>query len=194
MAGLPLFPLGNVLFPGGTIRLRIFERRYLDMVADCMRAGSGFGVCLIARGNEVGTPATPAAIGTLATIEDFATLPDGLLGIVARGSRRFRLTQAVVQPGGLLLGDVDWLDDDPAVPLPPEHGLLATLVERLGAQMDPSVARAPQSNYDDAAWVAWRLGELLPIEPTERLQLLVTEAPLARLALLADWIPRFQSP
>ncbi len=194
MAGLPLFPLGNVLFPGGVIHLRIFERRYLDMVADCLRAGSGFGVCLIAHGEEVGAPATPAAIGTLATIEDFTTLPDGLLGITARGSRRFRVVQAVVQRSGLLLGDVEWLDEDPVLPLPPEHGLLAVLLERLGARLDPAVARAPQSRFDDAAWVAWRLGEMLPIQPVERLHLLATESPLARLALLTNWIPRFQNP
>ena len=29
---LPLFPLKLVLFPGGELRLRIFEARYLDMI------------------------------------------------------------------------------------------------------------------------------------------------------------------
>lgn len=192
MAGLPLFPLGSVLFPGGRLRLRIFERRYLDLVSDCLRSGSGFGVCLIVRGSEVGAPATPAAIGTLASIVDFSTLPDGLLGIVAAGSRRFRVHRAVVQPGGLLLADVDWIEETPPVPLPAEHGLLATLLARLAEQLDADVANAAQGCYDDAAWVAWRLGELLPLEAAERQQLLAEADPLARLGLLAHWIPRFQ--
>ncbi|MGH8123010.1 MAG: LON peptidase substrate-binding domain-containing protein, partial [Rudaea sp.] len=63
---IPLFPLSTVLFPGGQLSLRVFERRYLDMVRDCARGGDGFGVCLILQGREVGEPALAAAIGTLA--------------------------------------------------------------------------------------------------------------------------------
>ena len=72
---LPLFPLKSVLFPGGKLELRIFERRYLDLVAECARTSSGFGVCLILQGEEAGAPAEPAAVGTLARIIDFETLP-----------------------------------------------------------------------------------------------------------------------
>ena len=60
---LPLFPLGTVLFPGGRLSLRIFEPRYLDLIRDCTRSSSGFGVCLILEGSEVGAPAVPAALG-----------------------------------------------------------------------------------------------------------------------------------
>ena len=51
---MPLFPLASVLFPGGQLQLRIFEPRYLDLVRECTRHGTGFGVCLILRGQEVG--------------------------------------------------------------------------------------------------------------------------------------------
>ncbi|MCM2355672.1 MAG: peptidase S16, partial [Arenimonas sp.] len=51
---LPLFPLGQVLFPGGGLGLRIFEPRYLDLVKRCGRSGEGFGICLILAGREVG--------------------------------------------------------------------------------------------------------------------------------------------
>ena len=57
-ASLPLFPLHGVLVPGAALDLRIFERRYLDMVGECGRKGSGFGVCLILEGAEAGAPAT----------------------------------------------------------------------------------------------------------------------------------------
>ena len=43
---VPLFPLGTVLFPGGLLPLKIFEQRYLDMAAACLKAGSPFGICL----------------------------------------------------------------------------------------------------------------------------------------------------
>ena len=32
---LPIFPLGAVLFPGGTMALKIFEQRYLEMAKTC---------------------------------------------------------------------------------------------------------------------------------------------------------------
>ena len=57
---IPLFPLNSVLFPGGVLELRVFERRYLDLVRDCARSGAGFGVCLILHGREAGEPAVPA--------------------------------------------------------------------------------------------------------------------------------------
>ncbi len=51
---LPLFPLNTVLFPGGPLRLRIFEPRYLDMISRCMRENGSFGVALITEGREAG--------------------------------------------------------------------------------------------------------------------------------------------
>ena len=65
---LPLFPLGSVLFPGGTMALRIFEQRYLDMAKVCLKTDVPFGITLIREGNEVGTPAVPEAVGTLAYV------------------------------------------------------------------------------------------------------------------------------
>ena len=64
---IPLFPLQAVLFPGGPMPLKIFEPRYLRMISQCLKEGSGFGVILIREGAEIG-PATTYEIGTLARI------------------------------------------------------------------------------------------------------------------------------
>ena len=96
---LPLFPLNTVLLPGAALGLRVFEPRYLDLVRECGRRGSGFGVCLIAEGTEAGAPATPQDCGTEARIEDFDTGPDGLLHLRLRGHRRFRVTASQVREG-----------------------------------------------------------------------------------------------
>ena len=37
MYELPLFPLNTVLFPGMPLPLHIFEERYKEMIADCIR-------------------------------------------------------------------------------------------------------------------------------------------------------------
>jgi len=189
---IPLFPLNAVLFPGGPLMLRIFEQRYLDLVRDCSRAGSGFGVCLILHGREAGEPAVPAAVGTLARIIDFYTLPDGLLGIQAEGGERFQVTTTRVRDNGLVHGEVRFWPDEPTVAVPPEHGLLATILERLLDKVGGPFAKADRSCYDDASWVGFRLAEHLPLAPPERQQLLQMTDPLRRLTQLMHYVPRFQ--
>lgn len=190
---IPLFPLNTVLFPGGEIGLRVFEPRYLGMVRDCARMSSPFGVCLILSGTEVGEPATPAAIGTLAHIVDFSTTPDGLLGIRAQGSQRFRLARSRVRDSGLAHGEVELWPDETSVEMPVEFHLLATILERLLERTGGMHANAPRKNFDDASWVGFRLAELLPLENRERQMLLQTVDPLERLTQLMHTLPRFQS-
>jgi len=186
-----LFPLGTVLFPGGRLALRIFEPRYLALVRDCARSGDPFGVVLIARGAEAGAPAEPHRVGTLATIVDFSTLPDGLLGIQCVGRERFKLLGRRVREDGLVLGEIETLADPP-LKVPAEHGLLSTLLRRASEEVEDLIPGARHSDFDDAAWVGWRLAEILPIERWERQMLLETDDPHERLRLIATWLPRFQ--
>jgi len=190
---IPLFPLSTVLFPGGDLQLRIFERRYLDLVRDCAREDRGFGVCLILEGSEAGAPATPAAVGTLARIVDFDTLPDGLLGIRAHGGERFRVTSTRVRDNGLVHGEAESWPDEPVVPVPPEYALLATILERLFERIGGDAARVDRARYDDASWVGFRLAEQLPLQAAEKQHLLQITDPIARLAQLTRDLPRFQA-
>jgi Lon protease-like protein len=186
---LPLFPLRTVLVPGAALGLRLFERRYLDMVRECGRSGRGFGVCLILSGEEAGAPATPAAFGTEARIEDFGSGEDGLLTLQVRGARRFHVERSRVRDNGLLVADVRWCDPDPDEELLPQHALLATLLERLLEQVGGEHANAGPARFDDAAWVGWRLAELLPLEPVQRQALLQQDDPHARLDALLALLP-----
>jgi len=191
---MPLFPLASVLFPGGQLQLRIFEPRYLDLVRECTRHGTGFGVCLILQGQEVGESAVPAAIGTVARISDFHRDDDGLLGIVAEGGSRFRVARSRVRSDGLLRGDVEVWPDEPEQPVPVEFALLQTILERLIETMAPHWRHAPRSAYDDASWLGFRLAELLPLDTGEQQRMLELSDPLQRLAELRDILPRFQKP
>ncbi|MQG76143.1 MAG: peptidase S16, partial [SAR202 cluster bacterium] len=74
---LPLFPLGGtVLFPGMNLPLQIFEDRYLQMMTDISQDDSRFGVVLIKEGKEVGEPATPYDVGTIAQVVQREDSPD----------------------------------------------------------------------------------------------------------------------
>lgn len=159
---VPLFPLNTVLFPGGPLPLRVFEPRYLDMISACMKDDAEFGVLLIEEGEEVG-PATTRNVGTLARITDWYQGSDGILGITAIGTQRFRLTNAEQQADGLNVGEIELIPPPLSSPLPVEYShlphILETVLDDLG-RLYEGLQRRP----DDAAWVAWRFTEILPID------------------------------
>ena len=180
---IALFPLGTVLFPQGLLPLRIFETCYIDMIRRCMRGNAGFGVVLIHEGAETGPVGALAATGTYARIVDFGQLPDGLLSIVVRGERRFRLLGGDLQKDGLHLGDVEWLEDQPARLAENEYtALRATLVRvlaDLGEDYPVGAARP-----EDALWVAGNLAQLLPAPTGFRQRVLEVDDVRGRLDLL----------
>jgi uncharacterized protein len=105
---LPLFPLNSVLFPGMPIRLHIFEERYKQMVHECRRNQTPFGIVLIEVGREAFGPlATPCRIGTTAYISDVQELPRGNLNILAVGRDRFQIQSLDGESKPYLMGDVD---------------------------------------------------------------------------------------
>lgn len=188
LESLGLFPLHAVLVPGAALGLRVFEPRYLDLVRECGRSGGGFGICLIMDGEEAGAAAKPAAFGTEAVIEDFDTDDMGVLMLRVRGRRRFRVARTRVRDNGLVVGEVEWREPDPDEELRPEHGLLALLLQRILEQAGGEHADAPAARFDDAAWVGWRLSELLPLADLQRQALLQEDDPHARLQQLLGWV------
>jgi Lon protease-like protein len=182
MSELPLFPLQTVLLPDGRLALRVFEARYVDMVARCLRGANRFGVVAIREGAEVGA-ATTYDHGTSAEIVDWHQEPGGLLGILAAGREPFRLLGIRREPDGLYVGSVAWLAPLPLQPLPPAHEPLAALLRGLIEPLPLYHGAAP--SFEDAVWVGSRLIELLPLELDRKQALLEMPDPLRRLEALA---------
>jgi Lon protease-like protein len=103
---LPLFPLNTVLFPGMTLPLRVFERRYVQMVHDCLAGNPVFGVLLIKEGHEVGEAAVPYEVGTTARIVSVERTSPDELQIITVGEERF-LLHDVSHDKPYLVGDVE---------------------------------------------------------------------------------------
>ena len=188
-ARIPLFPLHSVLVPGGRLALRIFEPRYLDLVRDCSRDDSGFGVCLLLPNPAGGEAHHHARIGTLARIVDFHTLDDGLLGIVTRGQQRFRILGTSVRDNGLLVGQVAWLDEAGHQAVPEDCALLADITARFLDRLGSNYPDYRQQDLQDAAWVGYRLVEWLPLQPIEQQVLLELNDPVQRLQRLLRVLP-----
>ncbi len=159
---VPLFPLQTVLFPGGALPLKVFEQRYMDMAKVCIRDGLPFGVCLIDKGGEVGAPAQPFSVGTLARIAGWDMPRLGVLDVATRG---------VLQP----------VPEQYARLVP----LLRVIVADLGAAAPPEPHR-----FFDATWVGYRYSEVLPIPNAARQKLLELDDSVARLEIIYRFLER----
>jgi len=184
---LPLFPLNAVLFPGGTLALKVFEQRYMSLVKDCFKQEGTFGICLIAEGAEVGAPAVPHPVGTEARIVAWDMTQPGILNITVRGEERFRVLSSEADATGLLRARVAPVPAEPALPVPEA---LAGLVPLLQAMADDAGAGRlpPPHRFEDAAWVGYRFCELLPIPAIARQKLLELEDPVSRLEIVFKFL------
>lgn len=182
---IPIFPLHAVLFPGGTLPLRIFEPRYLEMVSTCMKENKGFGVCLIQEGSEVGKAANTYETGTLSEICYFNQQSDGLLGITAKGVQRFRILSSEVKPNQLTIAEVELIENEETCPLPEKFKDIADILQSLLEQLGYPFIKM-EKKYDDASWVGSRLAELLPIRLEQKQYFLQLDDPIQRLERLSE--------
>lgn len=216
LTALPLFPLNTVLFPGGSLPLRIFEVRYLDMIGSRHKAGEPFGVVCLSEGSETrrrasgGVGGQPAGdgfaheqffpIGTLARIARFERPQAGLMVIDCVGAQRFRVDRSEQLKHGLWVADVELLAPDADVPVPGDlaytsEGLQAVArdidqrIEQGEADAFASPLRQPY-RWNDCSWVANRWCELLPLEPEAKQRLMSLDSPIVRLGLVADALGR----
>lgn len=188
-ARLPLIPLDTVLFPGGRLPLRIFEQRYLDMVKQAIAESAPFGICAIREGRETGAPAVPHDVGTLVRITDWDMPQTGILHIETQAGERFVIRATETTPEGLVIGTVDSMSAEPATPVPDEFELAVEILRGIINELGQARFPAPFA-FDDAAWVGFRLSEVLPLKLAVRQNLLEMNDSIARLRLLTEFLKK----
>jgi len=188
---IPIFPLKTVLFPGSYLPLRIFEQRYLDMAAACMRENTPFGICLIASGEETGQVAGPHPVGTLAEITQWDMEQLGILQVTTCGKQRFRILDSQTRENQLLEARVEMIADNFGYDIPAERQRLLPLLERILSELGPE--RAPEPHFPaDAEWVGYRITEILPVQNLAKQKLLELEDPVIRLEILEKFLDQRQ--
>jgi Lon protease-like protein len=192
---LPLFPLGTVLFPGALLPLQLFELRYLQMIGECERQGSGFGVVTLTRGQEVHRPGETEQfepIGTRVQIERIERPQPGLVRVWCRGVEKFRIGATQQRSDGLWLGRVHALPSEPAVQVPEDLQHLAAQMHealtQLSAQPNVVVPWNEAWRLQDCGWLSNRYGELLPLPLAMKYRLFALQEPLMRLELIGDLV------
>ncbi len=184
---LPLFPLNTVLFPGGRLRLKVFEARYLDMTANCLRLSRPFGVCLIKQGGEVGPAALPETVGCHARVISADMDSPGLMRIEARGEGRFVVESTRLEANQLLIGQVRDKGDEVHIPVPVYCRPALSFLRILAARLPDSGLDEIQ---DDATWVGFRLAEVLPLKASARQAMLEMNDGVKRLEILLEFMRR----
>ncbi|MHA6507651.1 LON peptidase substrate-binding domain-containing protein [Tessaracoccus sp. Y1736] len=163
---LSMFPLGSVLFPGMPLQLRVFEPRYVAMLATVLRETEHeFGVVLIERGSEVGGGDARFGVGTVARVVSVEP-SEGSILLLATGAARFEV--------------VCWLQDDP-YPRALVRELTAVEFDEstpaaLGAA--EALVRATLSRASEFVELPWPADVELSHKPSERIWQVAGIAPL----------------
>jgi uncharacterized protein len=197
-AWLPLFPLKTVLFPDGILPLKVFETRYMDMVRDCMKRNSPFGVVLIKAGQEVGAAAQPETVGCLARIVDWDMQTLGVMMLRTQGGERFRILETRVLADQRLEARIKMIAADHAIPISDMHVLCAKtlkiVIDDIAArgqleQGDAFISPFSQPmQLENAGWVANRWCEILPIPLKARQKLLELDDVQSRLSIVHQYL------
>jgi uncharacterized protein len=175
VAALAMFPLNSVLFPYMPLRLRVFEERYLIMLAELLRSEDArFGVVLIERGREVGGGEKCFSVGTIAEITQLGA-QEGFVGLVAQGGRRFDVTQWLKDaphPRAEIseIADLEW--DIGLWQLREETEQLVRRTLAVASEFAGNVWPADIELSPDPAAAAWQLAAIAPLNALDQVRLL----------------------
>lgn len=190
---LPLFPLNLVIFPEGTLPLRIFEARYLDMVKACLRNNTNFGVVAAVDNQSSDSLGLPfAKTGTNFSIENADVTDLGTMNIRCLGQHRFIVNAATQQDDGLWVGQVTEIANDTVMAIPEDLKMTQEYIQQLITSLSEQkideafLPFAKPYKVDDCAWVANRWCEILNIPLIQKQRLLELDSPLVRLELVQD--------
>lgn len=179
MPEIPLFPLKTVLLPGNKLPLKIFEPRYTDMIAQCLREDTLFGVVFIYKGEEVADKAEIYSIGTTAVVSDWQQRNDGLLGITALGKHRFTIHKTRQQTDGLVIADVEVLEEKQQQTIPEHYQYMLELLRHV--KHDKSQVVISEEDFNQTIF---QLIFLLPLDNILKQRLLEIPSCLDRAAIL----------
>ncbi len=188
-ARIPLFPLNVVLFPGQSLPLHIFERRYREMTRHCIDEKCPFGIVYYHEGNLARIGCSALIVKTLKVYED------GRSDILTGGQRAFRVIRTH-EERSYFEADVEYLEEDFA-------GIDAEVSAKLEQifnhchhilfdQADPPPFEAKQGFS-----FAYHVASELPLDVALRQELLELRSEAERqrrlLDRLAEWYPQLQN-
>ncbi|MDQ3739145.1 MAG: LON peptidase substrate-binding domain-containing protein [Actinomycetota bacterium] len=191
LAGLAMFPLGQVLLPTTGMELHVFEPRYRQLVVDCLSADRDppeFGTVLIERGSEVGGGDQRTSTGVVAEMRQVQALEGGRYALLAVGARRVRVAEWLEDDPYPRARVEEWEDSD--IGDPTLSALLkatrrrAEGLRQLMQRTDGAPALGPLVSDDAPEVAAYQIAAQVPLGPSDRLALLTAPTVRERFARL----------
>ncbi|MEZ9116949.1 LON peptidase substrate-binding domain-containing protein [Vibrio cyclitrophicus] len=158
---LAVFPLPIFLLPGGRQRLRIFEPKYLAMVA---QAAQGDGFILATQDNS--NSEHHSYWGTKVSIVDFNMSDDQILEIDVEGQELVQLHSSFRSQDGLIKSRFSSMPHWPELEYKVPNVVTAFLVQ-LFRDHDTIRNLYPTPDFESSQWICARLLEIMPI-PIEK--------------------------
>ncbi|RJL31672.1 endopeptidase La [Bailinhaonella thermotolerans] len=192
---LPVLPLDDaVVLPGMVVPLDTSESEIGAAVnaAQAVSRPKGPGIRSAGKPTVLLVPRVEgryAAVGTLGVVEQVGRLPGGEPGVVVRGVSRVRVGAGVTGPGAALWVEATEVEEPSYAPgraeeLIGEYKALATaLLSKRGAWQVVDVVQ----QIDDPGELADNAGYWPFLSTEQRVELLETADPLARLELVVQW-------
>jgi Lon protease-like protein len=201
---IPLFPLSTVIFPEGVLTLKVYETRYLDMVRECLRNKTPFGVVALYPDNHVNLNINSsfksefpfANVGTVFTIEEADVSCLGLINIKCSGQKTFNIVSAAQAQDGLWIAEVTDVKKEIKMEIPSDlestkthlQHIIESLKDKDITELDLPISKPYQLN--DCAWVANRWCEILNMPLMQKQRMLELDSPLIRLELIQDMLSK----
>ncbi|WP_372626157.1 LON peptidase substrate-binding domain-containing protein [Arsukibacterium sp.] len=185
---LALFPLSSFILPGGKMRLRVFEKRYIRLVKEAGLGKRSFAMALLNPFVSQHHRDRILPLATEAVIDDFEQLSDGLLGITVRGIRRIEIMDRWQEEDNLNVATVTELSSWPETRLSQRYPDLAKSFLQLLADYPQLQQLYPEPELDNASWLASRWLELMPIQPGLKQKLSAEQDPFVCLDNLQHWL------
>lgn len=184
---IPLFPLNAHVFPGGRMRLRIFEPRYMRMVKETASDVPAFAMGMFSS-TQVEDDPYVLDIATLIKIIDFDPLEAGLLGITIEGLSLAKVISIDQDPDGLRQMHYRTISAWPVFAPDIKADALCKRLLELHSQYPELAQLYPDNQQVDLRWVVNRWLEILPIASELKADLIRQQRGDKALAVLTQLI------
>jgi len=180
---IPIFPLKSIVLPGGLFPLRIFERRYIDMITECMKTDKGFCIALT-KTEEPNLYVTDIyEYGSFVKITDWGQLDDGLLSITVEGKNIVKILKSNLNGSGLLNGTIEHLESEKEYMIPQKYLTLSKFYKKIYPGIKNFI-NFKEERYADASWIGFRLTECLPLDLPTKANLISINNAIDRLEMI----------
>ncbi|MBL6734856.1 MAG: LON peptidase substrate-binding domain-containing protein [Shewanellaceae bacterium] len=192
---LPVFPIDAHIFPGGKLKLRLFEPRYIRLIKERGHLETAFAMAMYSHVLIEQKPQL-LQIATVVKIIDFEPLDDGFLGITVEGQSLVMIDLMKTEDDGLHIANCkplpEWEEDTSAF----DHGHTDYLKDKLLSlykEYPDFLALYPHLK-SELNWLVMRWLEVLPVPSDLKLEMLQEENASNAVMLVRMMLDATESP